>query len=175
VAVLACLGEHRHNLTNNRGISMKKSTSSSFFDIFQKPAVGPLLSLLIACIFFATQSPRFLTGGNFSLIVQQVSVVGALAIGQTLVILTGGIDLSNGVVMAFGGVLMASLAMEHGVDPFLSVILGIAVCVVFGLLNGLLVTYVRIPPFISHWAPIILRLLSRISMPPPPLIICREC
>jgi fructose transport system permease protein len=127
---------------------MKKSTSSSFFDIFQKPAVGPLLSLLIACIFFATQSPRFMTGGNFSLIVQQVSVVGALAIGQTLVILTGGIDLSNGVVMAFGGVLMASMAMEHGVDPFVSVVIGIAVCVIFGLLNGLLVTYVRIPAFI---------------------------
>jgi len=127
---------------------MKKTTNSSIFDIFQKPAVGPLLSLLIACIFFATQSPRFMTGGNFSLIVQQVSVVGALAIGQTLVILTSGIDLSNGVVMAFGGVLMASMAMEHGVDPALSVVIGIGVCVIFGILNGLLVTYVRIPPFI---------------------------
>jgi fructose transport system permease protein len=127
---------------------MKKTTTFSYIDIFSKPAVGPLLSLLIACIFFATQTPRFLTGGNFSLIVQQVSVVGALAIGQTLVILTGGIDLANGPVMAFGGVLMASLAMEHGVDPFISVVLGIAVCVAFGVLNGLLVTYVRIPPFI---------------------------
>jgi fructose transport system permease protein len=127
---------------------MKKTSNSSFFDIFQKPAVGPLLSLLIACIFFATQSPRFLTGGNFSLIVQQVSVVGALAIGQTLVILTSGIDLSNGVVMAFGGVLMASLAIEHGMDPTLSILLGIVVCVIFGLLNGLLVTYIKIPPFI---------------------------
>lgn len=127
---------------------MKKTAASSIFDIFQKPAVGPLLSLLIACIFFATQSPRFLTGGNFSLIVQQVSVVGALAIGQTLVILTGGIDLSNGVVMAFGGVLMASLAIEHGMNPTVAVLLGILVCVVFGILNGLLVTYIRIPPFI---------------------------
>ena len=134
---------------------MKRTIPSSFLDIFSKPldifskpAVGPLLSLLIACIFFATQSPRFLTGGNFSLIVQQVSVVGTLAIGQTLVILTGGIDLSNGVVMAFGGVLMASLAIEHGMNPTLAVLAGIAACVLFGILNGLLVTYVRIPPFI---------------------------
>ena len=127
---------------------MRKTTNFRFLDVFQKPVVGPLLSLLFACIFFATQSDRFLTGGNFSLIVQQVSVVGALAIGQTLVILTGGIDLACGAVMAFGGVLMASLAMEHGMDPFLAILVGIAACVVFGVLNGLLITYVRIPPFI---------------------------
>lgn len=128
--------------------AVKKTTSSSFFDIFQKPAVGPLLSLLLAITFFATQSPRFLTGGNFSLIVQQVSVVGVLAIGQTMVILTGGIDLANGPVMAFGGVLMASLAMEHGVDPVLAILISIVICVAFGFLNGLLVTYIKIPPFI---------------------------
>jgi fructose transport system permease protein len=74
--------------------------------------------------------------------------VGTLAIGQTLVILTGGIDLSNGVVMAFGGVLMASLALEHGMNPILAILSGIAACLAFGVLNGLLVTYVRIPPFI---------------------------
>ncbi len=126
----------------------RRVVSTSIFDIFQKPAVGPLLSLLLACAFFATQSPRFLTGGNFSLIVQQVSVVGVLAIGQTMVILTGGIDLANGPVMAFGGVLIASLAMEHGVNPFLAIIIGIAVCVIFGIINGLLVTMIKIPPFI---------------------------
>lgn len=54
-------------------------------------------------------SRQFLTGPNFSLIMQQVMVVGVLAIGQTLVILTAGIDLSNGAVMALAGVLMASL------------------------------------------------------------------
>ena len=52
--------------------------------------LGPFIALLAACIFFATQSDRFLSGGNFSLILQQVAVVGVIAIGQTLVILTGG-------------------------------------------------------------------------------------
>ena len=127
---------------------MNKSTHSSFFDVFQKPGVGPLLSLLLACIFFATQSDRFLTGANFSLILQQVSVVGALAIGQTLVILTGGIDLANGQIMALGGVFMASLAMEHGMDPLLAILISIGICVIFGILNGLLVTIIKIPPFI---------------------------
>src|SRR5437762_9966054 len=68
--------------------------------------IGPFIALLIACVFFASQSPRFLTGTNLSLVVQQVMVVGTLAIGQTLVILTAGIDLSNGAVMALGSIVM---------------------------------------------------------------------
>ena len=62
------------------------------------------------CIFFTTQTDKFLTGANFSLIMQQVMVVGTLAIGQTLVILTGGIDLSNGMIMALSSILTTGLA-----------------------------------------------------------------
>ncbi len=65
-------------------------------------ASGPFVALLLACAFFATQTDRFLTGQNFSLILQQVMVVGVIAIGQTLIILTAGIDLSCGMVMALG-------------------------------------------------------------------------
>ena len=122
--------------------------NTRFFDIFSKPAVGPLMSLLIACLFFSTQTPRFMTGANFSLIVQQVSVVGALAIGQTLVILTSGIDLSNGSVMALGSVMMASLAVNMHMNPIAAFLLGVLVCVAFGLLNGALVTFIKLPPFI---------------------------
>ena len=64
--------------------------------------LGPLIALVVAGVFFTMQSDRFLTGPNLSLVAQQVMVVGTLAIGQTLVILTGGIDLSNGAVMALG-------------------------------------------------------------------------
>lgn len=112
------------------------------------PAIGPLIALLLASLFFSTQTDRFLTGTNLSLIVQQVMVVGALAIGQTLVILTSGIDLSNGAVMALGSVLMTSLAVDHGVHPVLAILLGLLVCVAFGFANGALVTMVRLPPFI---------------------------
>lgn len=110
--------------------------------------LGPLGALLIACIFFSTQSPRFLTGSNLSLIVQQVMVVGTLAIGQTLVILTAGIDLSNGAVMALGTIVMTKLAVDLGLNPYLTILLGIAVCGAFGFLNGTLVTSLRLPPFI---------------------------
>lgn len=110
--------------------------------------MGPLAALILACIFFTTQTDRFLTGANFSLILQQVMVVGTLAIGQTLVILTGGIDLSNGMVMALSSVLMTGLFAKQGMDPVLALLLGLIVCVIFGILNGALITAIRLPPFI---------------------------
>ncbi len=109
---------------------------------------GPLLALLAACAFFSFQSERFLSGQNFSLILQQVMVVGVMAIGQTLIILTAGIDLSCGMLMALGSIVMAKFAADLGVDPYLAVAAGFFVCVAFGFLNGALITYVRLPPFI---------------------------
>lgn len=110
--------------------------------------LGPLAALIIACIFFSIRSDRFLTGGNFSLIIQQVMVVGTLAIGQTLIILTAGIDLSNGAIMAVSSIVMTRLAVHSHVPALLAILLGLAVATAFGLANGLLVTRVPLPPFI---------------------------
>ena len=110
--------------------------------------LGPFIALLIACAFFATQSPNFLTGGNLSLILQQVMVVGVIAIGQTLIVLTAGIDLSCGMVMALGSIVMTKLAVEMGLPAPLAILAGIGVTAGFGLVNGLLVTRVKLPPFI---------------------------
>jgi len=65
------------------------------------------------------------------------------------VILTAGIDLSNGAVMGLGSIVMAKLAVAGGVNPYLAILLGIGVCAAFGLLNGSLVTFLRLPPFIA--------------------------
>jgi fructose transport system permease protein len=110
--------------------------------------LGPVIALLLAVVFFTAQSSRFLTGSNLSLVVQQVMVVGTLAIGQTLIILTAGIDLSNGAVMAFGNIVMTKLAVDSGVNPYLAILLGLVVCAAFGFFNGSLVTGLRLPPFI---------------------------
>lgn len=110
--------------------------------------LGPLLALLAASAFFATQADNFLSGQNFSLILQQVMVVGLLAIGQTVIILTAGIDLSCGMVMALGSIVMTKLAAEMGLHPLLAMLLGIGATTAFGLLNGLLVTRIKLPPFI---------------------------
>ncbi|WP_213953534.1 MULTISPECIES: ABC transporter permease [unclassified Variovorax] len=110
--------------------------------------LGPVIALLIAVIFFSTQSDRFLSVQNFSLILQQVMVVGTIAIGQTLVILTAGIDLSCGMVMSLGGIVMTKLAVTSGMNEYLAILCGLLACMAFGLVNGLLVTRIKLPPFI---------------------------
>ncbi|AXE87451.1 ABC transporter permease [Streptomyces sp. Go-475] len=116
--------------------------------LLTQPTTGPLVALLLACVFFSLSTEQFLTGGNFSLIVQQVMVVGTLAIGQTLIILTAGIDLSCGAVMAFGSIVIAKMAAEGSLPPLAAIALGLVVCGGFGLLNGALVQKIPLPPFI---------------------------
>ncbi len=106
------------------------------------------MALLGACAIFAGLSDRFLTGDNLALVLQQVMVVGVIAIGQTLIVLTAGVDLSCGMVMALGGVVMTKFAGELGVPVPLAVASGITVTALFGAVNGLLVTAVALPPFI---------------------------
>ena len=130
-------------------VSKVTKRRSGILNVLQgSPIMGPLAALVLASIFFATQTDKFLTGANLSLILQQVMVVGTLAIGQTLVILTSGIDLSNGYVMALSSVITTGFATKLGVNPFLAVLLGLLVCVGFGVLNGSLVTMIRLPAFI---------------------------
>ena len=116
--------------------------------VLTAPAVGPLLALIATMVFFSLKTDRFLQAQNLSLVLQQVMVVGVLAIGQTLVILTAGIDLSVGTVMAFGQIVMTKLAVVSGVPAVPAILIGIATCVGFGMLNGALVTVVRLPAFI---------------------------
>jgi fructose transport system permease protein len=124
------------------------SARSALMDVFALSTLGPLVALLLASTFFALKSDRFLSGQNLSLVVQQSMVVGTLAIGQTLVILTAGIDLSNGAVMALSTIVMTKLAVDDGVNPYLAILLGFATCAAFGVINGGLVTRLRLPPFI---------------------------
>jgi fructose transport system permease protein len=98
--------------------------------------------------FFSFKSDRFFQAENLSLVLQQVMVVGVLAIGQTLVILTAGIDLSVGTVMALGQIVMTKLAVVSGMPALPALLLGVLTCVGFGVLNGGLVTLVRLPSFI---------------------------
>jgi len=111
-------------------------------------ALGPFVALACACAFFATRSDRFLTGENLSLILQQVMVVGVIAIGQTLIILTAGVDLSCGTVMALGGIVMTKLAAEQGLPAAAAIAGGVAVTTLLGAVNGVLVSAIKLPPFI---------------------------
>ena len=110
--------------------------------------LGPAIALLLACTFFAFQHENFLTLRNFSLILQQVMVVGTIAIGQTLIILTAGIDLSCGMVMALGSIVMTKFAADYGLSAPLAILCGIVATSLFGFVNGTLVTRFKLPPFI---------------------------
>ena len=110
--------------------------------------IGPLGALILAMVFFSLESDQFLKGENLSLVLQQVIEVGVLAVGQTLIIVTAGIDLSCGAVMAFGMIVMTKLAVVSGVPAIPAILIGVAACTGFGLLNGALVTKVRLPAFI---------------------------
>jgi fructose transport system permease protein len=110
--------------------------------------LGPLFVLLLAVAYFSLTTDRFLEPGNLSLIVQQVMVVGTLGIAQTLIILTAGIDLSVGAIMVLSSIVMAKLSADQGLPGLLALLVGFGVGTACGLINGLLVTRFRLPPFI---------------------------
>jgi fructose transport system permease protein len=112
------------------------------------PALSPLIVLVLAAIVFSIASPRFAAPENLSIILQQAAVVGSLAVGQTLIILTAGIDLSIGAVMVLSSLVMAKLVSDSGLPGILAFLVGLLVAVLAGLINGLLVTRLRLPPFI---------------------------
>lgn len=113
------------------------------------PALSPAIVLLIAVIVFGSLNERFLLPNNLSLIAQQVAIVGTVAAAQTLIILTAGIDLSVGAAMVLASMVMAQLAAENGLPGLLAMFLAFFVAVATGALNGVLVTRLKLPPFIA--------------------------
>jgi fructose transport system permease protein len=116
--------------------------------LHRMPALSPLLVLIIACLIFGLDNNRFFRPENLSIVLQQAAVVGALAVGQTLVILTAGIDLSVGAVTVLASLVMGKLVANHGVPGLLAFLIGFLVAVVAAFLNGVLVTRIKLPPFI---------------------------
>jgi len=113
------------------------------------PSLVPLLVLIGAVIVFGiTLGERFLSPFALTLILQQVQIVGIVALAQSIVILTAGIDLSVGAVMVLSSVVMGQFTFRYGLPPEIAVVCGIACGALCGLISGLLVAYVKLPPFI---------------------------
>jgi ribose transport system permease protein len=93
-------------------------------------------------------TPHFLTVSNLLNVAQQATIIAIIAVGMTFVIITGGIDLSVGSVLAFAGVVMAN-ALQSGVPLPLALLIGLGVGLLCGVINGLLITIGRLPPFIA--------------------------
>jgi fructose transport system permease protein len=116
--------------------------------LHRQPALSPAIVLLLAALAFGLLSSHFFRPQNLSLVFQQVAVVGSLAVGQTLIILTAGIDLSVGAVMVLSSLVMSKLAYEQGVPGVFALLIGAAIAVAAQAVNGLLVTRIKLPPFI---------------------------
>jgi len=113
-----------------------------------KPWLSPLFLLLVTFVAFFIATPTFLTATSMGILLQQTAVVACLAVGQTIIILTAGIDLSVGAIMVLSMMVMATLAKDGGMPGLLALLIGIAFATAAGALNGLLVTRVNLPPFI---------------------------
>jgi ribose/xylose/arabinose/galactoside ABC-type transport system permease subunit len=125
------------------GTSGKSSTVS-------KIAVKYGLLIVLAVLSFVSDS--FFTATNLINILRQISVNGILALGMTMIIIAGGIDLSIGSLVAVGGVVSGSIILAHPNSVFLAVMAGILACGAFGLLNGIMVKQFNIPGFIATLA-----------------------
>lgn len=112
------------------------------------PWISPAFVLLASYVTFSLINERFAQPGAQSLLIQQTAVVAALAIGQTLIILTAGIDLSVGAIAILSMMVMAKTAAENGFPAPLAILAGVGVGLAAGLLNGALVTRINLPPFI---------------------------
>ena len=127
----------RHPMDMVRGFLQSYNTAIPVFVL--------LLSLLI---FGFTSDGRFLTASNLSTVFQQVTVIGIIAIAQTIVILTAGIDLSVGAIMVLASIVMGKLAVHSGVPVPFAILAGSFAGAAMGYLNGIFVTRFRLPPFI---------------------------
>ena len=113
------------------------------------PTTVPFIVLALGIFFFSlTVGPKFFAPFNLSLVLQQVTIIAILGIAQTLVILTAGIDLSVGAMMILSSVVMGRTAVTYGVPLEIAFPLGLLVGFLCGLINGVIVTLLKLPPFI---------------------------
>ncbi|MBD8689429.1 MULTISPECIES: ABC transporter permease [unclassified Rhizobium] len=116
--------------------------------LLQTPLALPLVGLIVVSIIMGLASDNFFTLNNIMNVLRQVSIVGILAVGMTFVILTGGIDLSVGAVMALVGTLCAGMMVKMGIPAIAALGIGLSIGIAIGLLNGALVAWGKMPAII---------------------------
>jgi ribose/xylose/arabinose/galactoside ABC-type transport system permease subunit len=115
--------------------------------------LGSLLGLIVVCAALAAYNEQFRSFTNYMLLLQQAAPIAIIAVGETFVILTGGIDLSVGSLAALTSVVTAmwmttGLGAMHHLNPWLCIMMGVVFALGVGLVQGLLITKVHMPPFI---------------------------
>ncbi|MFP4020915.1 MAG: ABC transporter permease subunit [Halanaerobium sp.] len=125
---------------------MNEIKDKSFLEILDKFKTG--IGLLVLVIVLSFMSPYFLTVPNLLNVVRQVSIIAIVSFGMTMVILTGGIDLSVGSMLAFAGAISAGMIVNTGLNVYLAILIGLAAGTALGLFNGIAVAKAKLPAFI---------------------------
>ena len=126
----------------------EKIKDYNFKELFKQPEVLTFTGLILLSLFMSIFTDNFLTTRNLINVARQISINGIIAVGMTFVILTAGIDLSVGSVMAFSGTMLAAGMADWGLHPLLAVLFALFVGALFGLINGTLISYANMPPII---------------------------
>lgn len=128
-----------------------RTVSSGVFSVL-RGATGPLIGLILLCIFLSFATDKFMSVRNLLNILDQITVLGIMAVGMTLVILIGGIDLAVGSVMALTMMVMGYLANQVGFPLVLGIVLALVAAGVTGAISGILITALGVPAFIATLA-----------------------
>lgn len=129
---------------------MTNSIVNRPLDILRRFSVT--IILLCICLAFALGSSDFFTTSNLLNVALQTSIIAIVAIGMTFTILTAGIDLSVGSVMALSGAIAAGLNVRQGFDPFIAIGIALLIGMLIGAINGLMIIKGGIPPFVATLA-----------------------
>lgn len=128
---------------------MSNTNREKISDVISK--MGPLIALLILVVVITVLNPNFISVNNLLNLLRQVSINGLIAFGMTFVIMTGGIDLSVGSVLALSSAFTASL-MVNGFNEYIAILIGLLSGVLLGGLNGVLISKGNLAPFIATLA-----------------------
>lgn len=128
--------------------TVEKKSGFSLSHLLHSPLILPLAGLIVVSILMGLASDNFFSVSNILNVLRQVSIVGILAVGMTFVILTGGIDLSVGAVMALVGTLAAGLMVHTGIPAGVALTIGLLIGLGIGTINGVLVAWGRMPAII---------------------------
>ena len=129
-------------------MEMKAVKNDAVKDFFRRPEVNVLIALIVICVALSIASPYFFTLRNIINVLRQSSLIAILALGEAMIIITGGIDLSLGSLVGLTAV-FGAWAAQAGASPVVTLVAIIGIGCVVGIANGLLITRIGLPPFIA--------------------------
>lgn len=138
--------------TSDNGASGKGAPERRSIWNVMSGATGPLIGLILLCLFLSLATDKFLSLRNFLNILDQITVLGIIAVGMTLVILIGGIDLAVGSVLALSMMVLGYLNIEMGIPMGPAIALALLASAVNGWIAGILITRFNVPAFIATLA-----------------------